>query len=106
MMDIVFKESILKDIADGVYIVNCDVNTVKGLYVNNSVKINISALQWYISYILNGVEDFIEEFSNTATHECIHHLIRHTKVDDSYTIDGEEKVCRLMADQSEDCAVS
>ena len=98
-MDIVYKKDILKDIEKGLYILTTDVNTVKGLYYTDTVKINLSALQWSLMYFEEDEKVFITDFTNTVTHEYTHLIIDNYNISDIYTLEGEEYVCRIMANQ-------
>lgn len=65
----------------------------------NEIFINLSAMQW--KPFLDDEDFLINIMSKTLTHETIHILIgtKDYNNPDGYTIDGEERVCALMANQ-------
>ena len=69
----------------------------KGIYFNeeDDILINLNAIQ----YKDTTYDVLVENLSKTILHEHIHSLVYNNKTKDKITSEGEEKVCRLLADQ-------
>jgi len=74
-----------------------DLSIVKGLQLKErgDILINLSAQQFKIPE-----EIFVKEVTDTITHELIHKLIEENS-DQKFTPNGEETVCKIIANQCE-----
>ena len=72
-----------------------DLSVVKGLQLKErgDILINLSARQFNVPENL-----FVKEVTNTITHELMHKIIEEN-IYQSFTVDGEERVCVSMAEQ-------
>ena len=75
--------------------VDAEPNIVRGFSCAkaNSIFINLGAITWQV-YALLGDEFLIDELTKTIIHEYIHMEIKTDK-----NSVGEEKVCKLLANQ-------
>ena len=93
-MSYVFKNYIESLIDNNILFYNGDLDITKGMasFTGKFKLINLSAEQW------KGIPEqlLIDEIIKTDVHEELHLLI---DVCESYTSEGEETVCQIMADQ-------
>ena len=98
-MEFVFEKDILRDIKDNKYlIIYEDLPMMKGLLADDKPMINLSAEQWKDL----DEELILKQVVQVGTHELCHKEIRRMSPSETrYTPDGEEKICQILAGETE-----
>ena len=81
-----------------------NVTNTRGLYdyQKECIWINLSCNQ-FRTFLSIDEAMFIEEFAKTVVHEEIHkEIARVTPLLDSMGVDGEDKICKILANQGAD----